>query len=116
MLIGQSKLAALRDADIWTLPSYAENFGIAVLEAMAAGLPIVISDRVDLHPQISAADAGLVVPCIAEAIASAVLLLLTNPGTRQELGSRARELARKSYSWDAIASETVDMYRAIICK
>ena len=57
------KQAALQDADLFVLPSYSENFGIAPVEAMNAGVPIVISDRVAIHQDVTAANAGIVVPC-----------------------------------------------------
>jgi glycosyltransferase involved in cell wall biosynthesis len=114
MLTGEAKMAALCDADIWVLPSYAENFGVAVVEAMAAGLPVVISDRVDIHAEITAAEAGLVVPCAVEPLARALLRLLTDPGERARLGRRAREVALTCFSWDAVAEEVLSMYRHVM--
>ncbi len=67
MLLGEDKLAVLRDAQIFALSSYSENFGIAVIEAMACGLPVVISDKVNIWREVDAAGAGLVVPCDARA-------------------------------------------------
>jgi glycosyltransferase involved in cell wall biosynthesis len=60
-LTGEVKQAAFADAVIYVLPSYSENFGIAVVEAMAAGVPVIVSDRVGIHADIAAAAAGLVV-------------------------------------------------------
>jgi glycosyltransferase involved in cell wall biosynthesis len=114
LLAGEGKLAALRDADVWTLPSYAENFGVAVVEAMAAGLPVVISDRVDIHPEVTAAEAGVVVPCAVEPLAEALQRLLENPGERARLGAQARRVALARYSWDAVATEVVSMYEAAV--
>ena len=65
MLLGEEKLAVLRDAQMFVLSSYSENFGIAVIEAMACGLPVVISDQVNIWREVDAAGAGLVVPCAA---------------------------------------------------
>ncbi len=58
MLLGEEKLAALRDARMFVLSSYSENFGLAVIEAMACGLPVVISDRVNIWREVAAAGPG----------------------------------------------------------
>ena len=50
------------DADVFVLPSYSENFGMAVVEAMACGCPVVISDQVNIWREIQEEGAGVVVP------------------------------------------------------
>jgi glycosyltransferase involved in cell wall biosynthesis len=60
MLTGELKWAALRAAEVFVLPSHQENFGIAVAEALALGVPVLISDKVNIWREIDAAGAGLV--------------------------------------------------------
>jgi glycosyltransferase involved in cell wall biosynthesis len=109
-LSGPEKLAALTDADLFVLPSYSENFGVAAVEAMAAGLPVVISDRVGIYREVAAAGAGLVVPCQEEAVADAVLRLAGDSALRGELGARGRDLARRRFSIVAMTDNLVGMY------
>jgi glycosyltransferase involved in cell wall biosynthesis len=60
MLTGDSKWGALRGADAFVLPSHHENFGIAVAESLACGVPTLITDKVNIWREIDAAKAGLV--------------------------------------------------------
>lgn len=59
MLTGAIKWAALRAAEVFALPSHQENFGIAVVEALAAGVPVLISDKVNIWREIVADNAGM---------------------------------------------------------
>jgi glycosyltransferase involved in cell wall biosynthesis len=60
MVSGETKWGAFNCADAFVLPSHQENFGIAVVEAMACGLPVLISDKVDIWREIQSDDAGLI--------------------------------------------------------
>lgn len=62
MLVGEAKWNALREAEAFVLPSHQENFGLAVVEAMSVGLPVLISDQINIHSEISASGAGIVEP------------------------------------------------------
>ena len=114
MLVGQDKLEVLVDADIFCLPSYQENFGMAVVEAMACGLPIVISDQINIHKDITEAEAGIVVPCDTKGIALALLKLIENEGIGKEMGERGRRLVMKKYSQDKVAKQMVEIYEKIL--
>lgn len=110
---GEAKQAALADATIFVLPSYSENFGIAVAEAMAAGLPVVVSDQVGISSQIGGAGAGLVVGCNAGDLALALLLLLGDAELCRSLGRNARSLAMTTYSQEAVTTQMLDAYNRI---
>ncbi|MFN7245407.1 MAG: hormogonium polysaccharide biosynthesis glycosyltransferase HpsP [Microcystis sp.] len=111
---GEVKNNLLARADLFVLPSYYENFGIAVAEAMAAGIPVVISDRVDLYPAVAAAAAGWVTACQLEDLTNTLATAITNPEIRQQRGKNARDLVLNQYSWSAIADQLLTVYENLV--
>ena len=111
---GDRKNELLTNADLFVLPSYYENFGIAVAEAMAAGVPVAISDRVHISEDIRQAEAGWVGPLEVDAIADSIKSALLDPQERQRRGLNAKEYAKKHYNWEAIAQQTIDAYQHIL--
>ena len=114
MLLGKNKLAILRDADMFVLPSYSENFGISVVEAMACGVPVVISDKVNIWRDIQKANAGIVVPCEAKAVGSALLQLIEDPHRRHTMGLAGRDFVRTNYNWEKIGHQIIALYQNLI--
>lgn len=113
MLRGAEKLAALAAAGVWALPSHTENFGVAVVEAMAAGLPVVISPQVNIAREIAAADAGIVCERAPEAFAAHIIALLDDASRCASLGERARAFARR-YDWWDVAPQLARMYEGVV--
>ncbi|MDX2214504.1 MAG: hormogonium polysaccharide biosynthesis glycosyltransferase HpsP [Oculatellaceae cyanobacterium bins.114] len=111
---GDAKTALLQNADLFVLPSYYENFGIAVAEAMAVGIPVVISDQVHIWQEVQAADAGWVSTCTVESLTAQLRDALDNANERQRRGALAQTHALKHYSWDAIAQQTLRAYQQIL--
>lgn len=111
---GVEKAALLADADIFVLPSYQENYGIAVVEAMAAGLPVVISNKVNIHNGIAQAGAGLVVSLHVGELAEAIVRLLEEPSLRASMGKRAQRLIQEKYAPAPVVQEMVQIYRDVI--
>ncbi len=95
----EGRLEALADADVFTLPSYAENFGFSIFEAMASRVPVVVSDTLNFAGEIAACEAGFSVPRIPEELASAIVRLIDQPKLRREMGENGLLLAQK-YSWE----------------
>lgn len=112
---GDDRLAALADADLWALPSHTENFGNAVIEAMAAGVPVAISTQVNLAPDVQADRAGLVAPPVAAAFAEALVKPLLNPALHQDLASAGRAFAAK-YSWPSVAARLAGMFSDVVMR
>ena len=98
-------------ADIYVGPSLYESFGVSILEAMVAGVPVV-STRVGAVPElISDGRSGLVVETAdPAAIANAVIRLFTNAKLRNSISCAAREAVREQFSWEAICSTLIQMY------
>jgi glycosyltransferase involved in cell wall biosynthesis len=114
MLLGQDKLAVLRDASMFVLPSYTENFGLAVVEAMAAGLPIIISDKVNIWREVESAGAGKVIPCEAGKLSEAILDLLDKPEMARQMGQKGQALVRDEFHWPDIAVRLQEAYTILI--
>jgi glycosyltransferase involved in cell wall biosynthesis/SAM-dependent methyltransferase len=112
-LAGADRVALLRRARLVALLSYSENFGQVVAEAMTAGAPVVISDRVNTWPEIERAGAGIVVPCESGAAASAIETLLADPAAARAMGARGREWVEKNWTWPRVAGEILEVYSAI---
>ncbi len=110
---GDLKSTLLSAADLFVLPSYYENFGIAVAEAMAAGLPVVVSNRVDIWPKIAEYNAGWIVPTKVKPLTQALAEALSNEKDREERGQQAQRCAEENYGWDAIAQTLSLKYQNI---
>ncbi|HEX2115680.1 MAG TPA: glycosyltransferase, partial [Alphaproteobacteria bacterium] len=115
MLGHAQKLAAYRDAAMFVLPSYSENFGIAVVEAMACGVPVVISDKVNIWREVQEAGAGLVAPTTVSAVADQIVRLARDPEAAA-MGARGRRLVEERFSWDKIACDLESVYRSLAAK
>ncbi|MEM6451577.1 MAG: hormogonium polysaccharide biosynthesis glycosyltransferase HpsP [Cyanobacteria bacterium P01_D01_bin.105] len=111
---GNLKAQILSAADAFVLPSYYENFGIAVAEAMAAQLPVIISDQVHIWPAIADSKSGWVVPTEVEALAAALTEALSSGEVRSQRGQNAQRCAKVNYSWDAIAQRILTLYHQLL--
>jgi len=109
---GYKKDLLLQGTDIFVLPSYSENFGIAVAEAMAAELPVIVTPGVQISTDIAAANAGIVIDRQTELV-TAINQLVASPEMRSQLGQNAVKLARNKYSWDAIADRLIGHYEEV---
>jgi glycosyltransferase involved in cell wall biosynthesis len=111
---GYDKNLLLQGADLFVLPSHSENFGIAVAEALAAGLPVVITPGVQIASEILAAQAGVVLDADLESLTTTIVQLLQNVDQRCQLAENGRRFAQARYAWTPIAQELKTIYKTII--
>jgi glycosyltransferase involved in cell wall biosynthesis len=113
MLRGRDRVEAFVDADLFALPSYQENFGIAVVEALASGCPVLISDQVNIHREITAGGVGVVVPTQTEAVARELGRWMSDENLRRAAGRRGPQFVRERYDWDRIAEHWATHYASL---
>jgi glycosyltransferase involved in cell wall biosynthesis len=113
---GADKDLLLRGADIFALPSFSENFGVAVAEALAAGLPVIVTPGVQISPDIQEANAGLVVPAKLEDWANAFRTVFESPEMMRTLSYNGQQLAKEKYSWPTIVRQLIQVYQDILAE
>jgi glycosyltransferase involved in cell wall biosynthesis len=109
------KWALLADADALVMCSDSESFGLSVLEAMAAAVPVVAT-RTCPWEEVETAGCGFSVPHDAPAVADALGRLLSDPAWARAMGQKGRALARAKYSWDSIARAMAGHYEDVVTR
>jgi glycosyltransferase involved in cell wall biosynthesis len=107
------KLAAFVDAELFVLSSYAENFGVVVIEALACGLPVVISDQVNIHQELATEGMATVVECTVPSVADGIDRALGDADGRRRVSTAGPAFVRRHYTWDAIVPGLIAHYREL---
>lgn len=106
---GADRLAAFAAADVLALPAIGEGLPMVVLEAMAAGLAVIVSPGCNL-PAVPQYGAGIEVEPSLDPLCAALRSLLIDPDKRASMGERARALVLARYTWDAVAAQLEAVY------
>lgn len=112
MVSGERKLEALSSADFFVLPSHQEGDSIAVKEAMACRLPVLITPACHF-PEVHDAGAGLVVPPDVKSWQNALILLYSDLDIRALMAGKASDMVRAQYTWQKVVYQLIDEYRRI---
>jgi glycosyltransferase involved in cell wall biosynthesis len=110
---GDEKNLLLQGSNLFVLTSHSENFGVAVLEAMASGLPVLVTPGVALASEVKQHQLGYVTQLNTLDIASTLEEYFTNSQQAEEIGRQACEFVREYYSWKKIATNLRQIYQTI---
>src|SRR5438046_7026062 len=111
-LYEEEQRAALALADLFVLPSLNESFGNAAAEAVAAGVPVLLTETCGVAPLINGR-AGLSVQLGVKSLASGLRTMISDPARRKQLVARRAEVVRE-LSWDEPVRQTEDLYHSVV--
>ncbi|QSV55470.1 MAG: glycosyltransferase [Dolichospermum sp. UKL201] len=111
---GEIKDLLMQGADLFALTSYSENFGISVLESLAAGTPVIITPGVALSDIVDQQQIGSVAELDVNEISAAIQHFLDNPQEAKKMGDCARQFILDNYTWDRIALKMISVYQNLI--
>ncbi len=112
-LDGDARLGALAAGDVFALPATGEGQPMAALEALAAGMPVLLSPGCNLDV-VETAGAGYVVEATRDALAEKLRELLRNDALRREMGGRARRLVAERFSPDVVVERLEGVYQGLL--
>jgi glycosyltransferase involved in cell wall biosynthesis len=116
LLKGDEVLSALADADLFLMPSEpeSENFGMSAVEAMAAGLPVLLSEGVPVGQWAESARAGRIASCAADSFSKITCEMLAVSDGLREMGRRGQALAGERFDSMKVAQQMLEHYQSII--
>jgi len=112
----RDKWALYANARLLVLPSYSENFGNVVAEAMAMRCPVVVTRAVGIAPLVEQQRAGLICGDSPADIAATVNRLAFDDDLRNACGQRGREAVETLLSWDAVAAQMEEVYERVLAR
>ena len=111
MVTGKAKWGAFFASEAFILPSHQENFGIAVAESLSCGRPVLVSDQVNIGPEIAADGSGYMEPDTLEGTVKLLeRWIATTPEQRAAMGNRGLEFFRKHYDMQATARTILELF------
>lgn len=116
LVAGEEKWSALASSSVFALPSLQENFAIAVAEALQLGVPVLITDKINIWREIVGAEAGMLLreAFLEGDLANHAVALLGDPHNCRDMSRKARALALRAYTWPASAQKLSAYYDAVL--
>jgi len=113
---GKTKTALFQKAAAMVLPSYSENFGNTVLEAMACGCPVVVTPEVGLSDVVETSGAGWVVDGDAKVFGNALKKLLADKSLMFKMGVNGKKTVKERFAWQVVSGQMMKMYAEVAPK
>ena len=114
---GEAKLEAFRQADVYCLPSHFENLPVSIIEAMAAGLPVVATDIAGVPEEVIEGQTGFLVPPRDVAgLADRLARLLAEPALRQAMGAAGRARALACFDNEVVVTRLLALWRRVLAQ
>jgi glycosyltransferase involved in cell wall biosynthesis len=110
----EHKWALYERAELFLLPSYSENFGIVVAEAMLMACPVLVTPEVGISELVKASDSGIVTSNDPVNLAAVINELVADEPRRRELGRRGREAARRQLAWSGVIEQMEELYWSVL--
>jgi glycosyltransferase involved in cell wall biosynthesis len=113
---GPERVSALRGASLLALISHQENFGLAAVEALACGVPVIVSRGVNLASKIEESGAGWVTPLDEASISRALSAALSDPDELRRRGETGPGFIASSFAWSKVAANLTALYNSVVSK
>lgn len=113
MLLGQEKRQAFAACCMFVLPSYSENFGVSIIEAMAAGAPVVMSDQVALANSAKQCQAAIVVEATPISLYNGLMDVLRKPEETLQRVERAKQFVREHFDINIVAEQMISFFKRV---
>jgi len=110
-LTGINKLIAYCGSDIFILPSYSENFGMVVIEAIACGLPVIISDKVGIANEIRENNAGIIIGTTADDVYRGLKTALESQKVIDIMKKNAKKMVYELYDINRVADRMIEFFK-----
>jgi glycosyltransferase involved in cell wall biosynthesis len=114
LLTGKDKLIAFYGSDVFVLPSYSEGLPTAVLESMACGVPIVVSDKVGISREIMRYNAGTLVKNTVDDVYNGIKNVFSNLDKTKDMALNGRKMVHELYDINKVADKMIEMYEEAI--
>ena len=111
---GDRKIALLRTADLFVLPTNQENFGLVFPEAMACGVPVITTRGVDIWQELNESGGSTIINEDPSSIANAISHLLANDSERNAMGIAGEQWVKRTFSGDEVVNRYINLYRKSI--
>jgi glycosyltransferase involved in cell wall biosynthesis len=114
-VVGRDKEHLFAAAQLFVLPSYSENFGNTVLEAMRRRVPVLVTPEVGAADIVRESGGGVVIAGDPEPLGAAICRLISDPGLARSMGEAGQRHAITHYTWSSIAARMQGLYESVRC-